>query len=151
MQITITEILNELAPLEAGVLRTRRVWVNFTAERIVGSAIFFPSSRRDVSALSGQKFFVEVDRSTVTNFQRHGNDPLVSEIRPLAEKGNYHITGQVNSVMYLDDEKQEAVIDLINQDIGFAAYSNEINGELPNVGESVSFDLIELQLWDLNL
>ena len=148
MQITITEILEELAPLEAGVLRTRRFWVNFTAERIVGSAIFFPYRSNDLSPSSGEKFYVEVDHSTITNFQRHGNDPLVSAISPLAERGNYQITGQVNLVIYEADGIQELAIEVIAQSISFLLDSSEINSEFPNVGEMVSFDLIELQLWD---
>lgn len=149
MQITITAILAETA-VPIRFTSIDGFWVNFTAEHIVGSAIFVPYNSENISALIGQTFFVELNHERIINFQCHRNDFIKCSIIPLAEIGNYKVTGKVTSVVFVDNGKT-ALIDLKVGDANFTIDSNEIMNQIPQVGEIVSFDLIELSLWDENL
>ncbi len=151
MIITVKQVFSDSA-ITIGYKPVQGYWIDFKSECVCGRAIFVPSNPDPVSQLCGQTFFTEANHDRIENFQRHGDDSIhTASLVPLSKDGNFHFVGQVRSVLPLADKEKQTLIVVAAGDFLITLMSDEIENNVPEVGEVVSFDIIELSLWDENI
>jgi hypothetical protein len=149
MNITIKKIISD-TPIKIGFVPTDGFWVEFESIEVQGQAIYVPYDPATINQLCGQSFFAEPNYERIENFRRCADAEREVSIVPLPENGSFRIVGQVQSVMPTSDVEKQFLFNVVANDVCIMLAGDEVKYNLPEEGEFVSFDIIELSLWDEN-
>ncbi len=150
MRVTLKKVyLSE--PILLETIAASGFWVDFASATISGRAIFVPANANDAQ-LCGESFHVETGYKALRDYQiltKEARRP--ASMKALDDPGDYEVVAEVQSVMPLGDEVNGVIVDAEAGEARFTLTEDEIGERVPDIGDVVSFKLIELSLWDENL
>lgn len=123
----------------------------FRAEMGGGQALLVPRLP-DPASLTGQQILVEVTQAEVSDFEPlpDATDRL-PRLVPLEQPGSFRVTGSVRSITWLDDDPENALLEVWCGDCRFEFASSGLDLDEIEYGQWVRFQVQGLTLWNQRL
>lgn len=146
MDITIEGIdANAMKPL--GFTQLPSYPVQFSSEMVCGSARFVPFGD-DVQEYLGRTLYVELSQERVTGVERLEPGHRERAVRALEARGTFQVTGAVGSVHSVAEPHGTVTVSVAAGAAQFLLSDKDFPGLSLQEGDTVTFRVHGLSLWD---
>ena len=148
MELILADVKTE-QPIAVPRARQAGYWGYFHSDLTDGEAVFVLGAA-DPTRLLWQTLEVWASQEAVRNFQVLPPGEYAAQLTPEAFPGDYQATGVVGSILWLEEDWEHAVIDVLVGPCKFSIRAEEIGQEVDlGYGQWVSFRVKRLTFWDL--